>query len=537
MGKTTASAEAIGAAADGVRETERLFRWTLLAAALTLSALATWLISPRFAFDLPSLVDDWSAVSRSPDQLADILRLTNPETQRFRPSWILWNYVQWHTFDAPDGLVGPNVWNVLRTVVLVTGLILATALAMPAPKTRTEAVLRALLAATPVLMILTIPKFAPELARFGVQEPLLVGGIALGGSLLVLAARAVLDGRATPAWRVVVLAFVGGAFWVVGVYQKEASLAVVPLLVATAIAGRGRIARVRPLRRGQRAALVTIGIVAVIPLVHVAVEVVRIATRGDLVYDAEVDAGRGIVRGFEVLWDWVPEVFPHQAQRLVLAAVLLAAIVAIVRRRVDALVVGALASGVLVVLFAAQSGVAASRYFIPVYALAAVALVLSVARLPTIGQVAFLLMVVALSLSFVSEARYEVREWATFEDEGASLVRAVSKARASGCPVAVAGLDGESRAALPVLVTLLGEPVVSSCVRGATYLVIRSSDEGAALARACVDDELGALLDLRLADVYRCARLETRHVRDPMFGLVSPAMLVQLRGLETEPAA
>ena len=508
MGRTTASAEVIGAAPDDVTDADAdSSAGRCWQRSLTLSALATWLISPRFALDLPSLVDDWSAIARSPDQLVDVLRLTNPETQRFRPSWILWNYLQWHTFDAPDGLVGPNVWNVLRIVVLVTGLTLATALALPTPRTRADAVLRAGLAATPVLMILSIPKFAPELARFGVQEPLLVGGMALGGSLLVLAVRSLLDERAIPAWRVLVLAFVGGVFWVVGVYQKEASLAVLPLLVAIAIAGRGRLARARPLRRGQRAALVTIGILVVLPLAHVAVEVVRIATRGDLVYEAEVDAGRGIVRGVEVLWDWVHEVFPLQAQRLVLAAVLLAVIVAIVRRRVDVLVVGALASGVFAFLLAAQSGVAASRYFIPVYALAAVALVLSVARLPAIVQVAFLLMVVALSLSFVSAARYEVREWASVEQEGASLVRAVSKARASGCPVAVAGLDEESRVALPVLVTLLGEPVASSCVGGATYLVIRSSGEGAALASACADDELEVLLDLSLAAVYRCERL------------------------------
>ena len=386
-------------------------------------------------------------------------------------------------------------------------------------------------------MILSIPKFVPELARFGVQEPLLVGGMALGGSLLVLAVRSLLDERAVPAWRVVVLAFVGGAFWVVGVYQKEASLAVLPLLVAIAVAGRGRLARARPLRRGQRAALVTIGILVVIPLAHVAVEVVRIARRGDLVYEAEVDAGRGIVRGLDVLWDWVHEVFPLQAQRLVLAAVLLAVIVAIVRRRVDVLVVGALASGVFAFLLAAQSGVAANRYFIPVYALAAMALVLSVARLPAVVQVAFLLMVVALSVSFVSAARYEVREWASVEEERASLVRGVSKARASGCRVAVAGLDEESRVALPVLVTLLDEPVASSCVGGATYLVIRSSGEGVALANACADDELELLLDLSLAAVYRCGRLETRPVRDPTFGLVAPALLVERRGLDAEPAA
>ena len=145
---------------------------------------------------------------------------------------------------------------------------------------------------------------------------------------------------------------------------------------------------------------------------------------------------------------------------------------------------------------------------------------LSVARLPAIVQVAFLLMVAALSVSFAPEARYEIREWAHAEEEGASLVRAVSKARASSCPVAVAGLEQESRVALPVLVTVLDEPVASSCVGGVTYLVIRSSGEGAALASACADDELEVVVGLSLAVVYRCEHLSTGLIRDPMFGLV-----------------
>ena len=77
------------------------------------------MISPRFAIDGPSLVDDWSAIIRSPDQLRCRLRVsTIPETDRFRPGWIVWNYLQWHTLDAPESLVGPNVWNVGRVLVV-----------------------------------------------------------------------------------------------------------------------------------------------------------------------------------------------------------------------------------------------------------------------------------------------------------------------------------------------------------------------------------------------------------------------------------
>ena len=98
---------------------------------MLLCALAVWLISGRFATDSPSLVDDWSAIARAPDQVDELIRLRNPEDQRFRPAWIVWNYVQWHTLDAPGGLIGPNFWNLLRAFVLVAGLTLATALALP----------------------------------------------------------------------------------------------------------------------------------------------------------------------------------------------------------------------------------------------------------------------------------------------------------------------------------------------------------------------------------------------------------------------
>ena len=413
------------------------------------------------------------------------MRLHNPEEQRFRPSWILWNEVQWHTFDAPAGFVGPNAWNLARMVVLVAGLCLLTVLAMPAPRTRVEALLQAALATMPALLVVTVPKFARDLARFGVQEPLFLGGLALGGSLLVLAVRALLAQPVRPAWQPILLGVSGAAFWAIGVYQKEASLSAIPLLAAAAFAGRSRLASWRGLDRARRLALVVIAGVFLLPLAHVAIETARIAGRGDLVYGTKVEQGRGIVRGFHTLYDWSHEVFSLQAQRILVGALLLAAVTALARRRIDVLVLGVLASGALTLVFAAQTNVAVSRYYLPAYALAVVALVLSLARWPVVAQVAGLLLLLAVVHLSFSASRDEVQVWVGEEDAGAALVHTVADAHATGCPVAVAGLDLETTDALPVLVALEHKPVASTCTTGATYLVLRPFEEGVALSKAC----------------------------------------------------
>jgi hypothetical protein len=525
-----------GAVAEAAERTSlgRL-RAAALAAMVVAVCLATaWLVSPRFSIDTPSLIDDWSAISRSPHQVSELVRLHNPEEQRFRPSWILWNEVQWHTFDGPTGFVGPNAWNLARMVVLVAGLSLLTLLAMPSPRTRVEAVLQAVLAALPALLVATVPKFARDLARFGVQEPLFLGGLALGGSLLVLAVRALLTEPRRPTWQPLLIALAGAAFWLIGVYQKEASLSALPLLAAAAFAGRSQLGSWRRLEGARRAALIAIGAIFLLPLVHVGIETVRIAGRGDLVYGTKVDQGKGIERGFHTLYDWSHEVFSLQAQRIMVGALLLAVVTSLARRKLDVVVLGVLASGALTLVYAAQTNVAVSRYYLPAYALATVAIVLSLARWPVVGQVAGLLLLLAVvHLSFAA-SRDEVNVWVAEEDAGAALVSTVAGAHATGCPVAVAGLDEETTDALPVLVALEGRPVASSCASGDTYLVLRQFQEGVALARACAPGEATRVLAVELGSVYRCARLRERPIRDPYLGKgrVAPAKLVELRLLQ-----
>jgi hypothetical protein len=512
-------------------------RWSLLVTVALLSGLAVWLVSPRFVLDTPSLVDDWSAISRSANQLSEIARLANPEEQRFRPGWIVWNYLQWHTLDAPGGRLGVNVWNTARIVVFVAGLCLLTALLLPRPRSRREAALHAALAGIPALLVITAPKFAVDFARFGPQEPMLVGGMALGGSLLAIVARMLLEPtRPFPRWRTTIAAVAGIVFWTLGTYQKETSLAALPLIVAALFAGRSRLANWRRLSSGRRVALGGLATLAALPLVHVAVESMRIIRRGALVYGAEVDAGRGAARGFQDLYQWASEALLLNWRLCVLAAVLLTVVVTVMRRRIDILALGAIASGALALLFAGQSGVVATRYFIPAVALVLVALPVSLARFPFVVQLLGLLVILVVFMP-PTRAKEEVRLWTEPELEEASLVRAIADLHSSGCTVAVAGLDEEAGVALPVVVEAKLRPEQEVC-GAVAYLAAGTSEEGAALLAACAPDaqelllrtgESGSLYEWGL---YRCKRLGDEPVQDPTLGLVEPEALIASRQLK-----
>jgi len=496
------------------------------------SLVAVWMISPRFEIVTPSVVDDWAALFHSSDQISQVLRFENPESDRFRPGVIAWTYVQWHTFDAPQGLVGPNSWNVLRVLVLVAGLSLLTALAIPFRRGRLDAVLYAALVGIPAFVVVMVPKFARDLARFGPQEPLLVGGMALGGSLLLLAGKSLLsESRQLHSWRILGLGVVGSVAWMMGVYQKETSVCVVPLLAAVLFVGRSRLAGWSRLSTGRKSGLAAIAAVVALPVAHVAIETFRIVRRGDLVYDAQVSGGRGLVRGVRDLYGWAHEALPPNARLLIYGAVLLTIAATVVRRKVDPIAVGALVSGALSFLFAGQSGVLATRYYIPICALFAVAFALSLARFPAPVQLAGVL---AVFLAFIPPpgTREEVQRWTDEELGNQELVLEVARLESSGCLVAAAGLDLETSFALPVLIGLEREGRASACDDADAYLVVGPGEEGTALASSCVPDTLEQLREAPVGAVYRCDRLRAEPVRDPTLGLIEPDELVAQRRLQ-----
>jgi hypothetical protein len=284
-------------------------------------------------------------------------------------------------------------------------------------------------------------------------------------------------------------------------------LSAIPLVAAALYAGRDRRSTWGALSSRRRYALIVVGAVAVLPLVHVAFQVLRITLRGDIVYGAEVDGGAGIARGLEVLYDWLHEAMPRTAQDLMLASVVLVLVAAVARRRVDALALGALGSGALAIAFAAQSGVAVSRYYIPLLALCVVAVSLSLARLPDVVAAAG---VIAVFFAFMppTETRAEVTRWSDEEQQHATSVRLVSDLERSGCTVAAAGLDLESSLALPVLVALESRADRRDCAPA--YLVLPPNPSpDFPLLRACVDGELYPLAEGRLLGVYECRQLRS----------------------------
>jgi hypothetical protein len=506
--------------------------WALLAAVVAVAGLAVWVISPRFAIDMPSLVDDWASLSRSGDQLADLVRSGNSEAQRFVPALTVWNYAMWHTFDAPVGLVGPNAWNVVRALVLVAGLCLFTAVALPARRGAWNAVLDAALAAMPAFAVVTVPKFARDLARFGPQEPWLVGGMALGGALLVLAARSLLTtSRPIERWRTAALAVFGSGFWIMGVYHKETSVCVLPLIAAVVLVGWPRLREWRLLSTSRRAALGVLAAVVALPLAHVAIVGARIAARGDLIYGAEVQGGRDVLEGFLDLYDWAHEPLSENARLLMWGAIVLTAVASALRRRIDPIAVAALASGVLSLAFAGQSGVLATRYYIPAYALFAVAFALSLARLPTPVQVAGVLCVF-LAFTPLPGTRDEVQSWTDEERAGAAVVREVRELESAGCTIAMTGVDPETTQALPVLVRLERGAGTRPC-EAAAYFVTGPVPEDNPLVAACAGGALAAVQEGPLVSLHRCDRLGTEPVRDPSFGLVEPERLVMLHRFDS----
>ena len=77
----------------------------VLAAPLVVLGVATAIISPRFSISGPSLIDDWDALLSAPATMHQIVRLHYPAGQRFFPTWILWNWLQWRVPGAPEHMV------------------------------------------------------------------------------------------------------------------------------------------------------------------------------------------------------------------------------------------------------------------------------------------------------------------------------------------------------------------------------------------------------------------------------------------------
>jgi hypothetical protein len=472
-------------------------------ASLLGSVAGAWIVSPRRTVDGPSLIDDWSAIARSGGRLRDLSELVNPSGQRFRPAFDAWNYLQWHTLGAPGRLLGPELWGLARLVLMVAGLASVTVLLLRCRPRALRARDELALAALPALFVVVVPWFGIDLARFGPQEPLLVGGMTLGGSLLYLAMRDLLARR--PWYRLKPLAglVAGYALWLLGVYQKESSLCVLILIPFLALPHRTAIRDgLTVLDHRSRALLGGVVVAVALPLAHVAFAVIRIVQHGDLVYGTKLHSGGGVRHAVDAFLH-MRETTASPVGWILLVGACAGIVLSCARGRADWAQIGLVLTGFASLAWSAQTDLFPSRYYIPLFALLAVAFSLTLASIPTVGR----WVVVGLAVLFVAKAAgnahgYVVR-WAAGEKRSVGLVATVARLKGSGCPVVTGGLDVEVSVSLPVLVRLR-HPGSGSCASGRLYVVRGPLPLDAALQRVCLPGTSSLVYDAGSMAVSGC---------------------------------
>jgi hypothetical protein len=417
------------------------------------------------------MVDDWSAIEKAPEQLRGILRLGNPEGTRYRPGFVMWNALQWHTLGAPGDFFGPQLWGIARWAVLVVGVTLLTVLLVGRPARWRDG--RWLLVVGVPLVAITAPSIAVDIARFGPQEPLLLGCMALGAVLLVRALDRLLDGeREGPGMLLAVGS--GLVLWAFGVLQKEPSISVLllaPFLWPTLREQRGRWALLDGGRR-RTVGLLAAGIL--LPFVPMVVRTTQLALTGEPLY-GDLSAGKSLSTRLSDQLSQAGGVLHTELPTVVFVAsiVLLAAVA--FRVGIDWLSVGLLVVAVGFIGFAAHAGVVASRYYIPAIALAALVLARSAVRLGPVVVVVVGVALIGWGLVTAHNARDLVWAWVDSEQAQERLVREAEARTAGGCPVAVVGLNAEFVEALPVLMPLARERP-RGCAAGERFVALL--DEG-----------------------------------------------------------
>ncbi|MFL5953770.1 MAG: hypothetical protein ACJ76I_06655 [Gaiellaceae bacterium] len=385
---------------------------------------------------------------------------------------ILWNYVQWQ---LPGGMAAVNALGVLRIATFIVGVSYVTALALP--RRRMSPLIHAALVTAPALLVIGVPSFAIDLARFGPQEPLAIGGMALGGGLLGSSVRRTTRGAGLAS--VVPLAALGYLFWLVGVYQKETSvcaLAAVPFLAPMALS-KWRACAASP----RRQIVAGIVIAAVLPVLHVLYHVVRIVESDQPKYGTQTTGGSGT--GVAIV-DTLANLTNSLGSRIGLivgVAALATVIASLARRRTDMVAIALVAVAAANLEMGAETGVFQSRYYLATFVLLAIVCVRGIAsRSPrTIKQIGVLFaLLVLLSLG---PARTYVQQWATADQQGVELANAVKALRHQGCDVDVSRLDIERSDAIDAL----AKTEIGSC--GRRRYVVAQIGHGPAGCGAVVD--------------------------------------------------
>jgi hypothetical protein len=440
-------------------------------------AAGVWTISPRFSITGPSLIDDWDALISAPAAMHALVHWDYHLGQRFFPTWILWNWIQWRLPGAPGNMLGPNIAGVVRLAMLAAGITALTWIVVHGVRARP--IDRALLCTAPALIVLTVPGFARDLARFGPEEPALVGGMALGAATLYLGGRTL---SSTPTTRPVLgwcLVAVGLVVWCYGVFQKETSVCVLVVLAAVAPHARAVAAR---LSRGQRRMAMVLSALALLPIVGMLYAVILIVRRGTLVYGAHVQSGSGVISTFREALDQMHPAMQSYVGFVLISTALIALLVSAWGRRFDwtqlALILGALASLVM----STESGAFESRYYLPTTALLAIGTARGAGSLPTWPLRLLLAATLVFAVASAISAHSLVDRWSTEDQHGDDLVAATRQSTHDGCRLRIEGVDYERTRSIATLVTY---PNGHGSCTGVARQVLIGPSAGRSAAQIC----------------------------------------------------
>jgi hypothetical protein len=455
----------------------------LLASSLIVMLVSLWLLSPRFSITGPALIDDWYVIRESGFAMHQLINLslntTLYDVGRFRPGMWIAEWAQWHVLGGPKSMTGPNLWNLIRAWLFGAGLCGAV-VAGVRPEARRRLGRRWLtaIAALPALVVLTTPGLIDNFARFVPQEPLLVGGMAAGLLLLLLAVR--LSTSLTGYWRTVAVTaavIVGAVVWAFGVFMKETSITFICFVPFLLIELRDRWSD------EVRAGRIVLGCVLAaftLPFVYMVIGTEG-APQHTLVYGTTIPSGIGawvsrLITATKQQWSYFLLIDGGSVWRgLGEALPLLIAWQWIRERRPPWIAIGLAILALAALTFQGIPLTFADRYLIPSCALIAVALAVIAAESPLLARALGVAAGTLLVLINLSTTHEKVSAYAAEGQAATRLVAVVSSLSPARCPVYLTHIDIERQSSIPELVALDGPPK-RPCVPGYQAVMVNMYD-------------------------------------------------------------
>jgi hypothetical protein len=257
-----------------------------------------------------------------------------------------------------------------------------------------------------------------------------------------------------------------------------------------------------------------------LPVLHMALEIVRLAGEGTTVYGATIPHGTGgvlqrLVDAFDLqwrsmtglldtsFWTWLAILLPFL---LVWNAIRL--------RRIPWLPLGLVAAGWAAFVFQGLSGTATARYYIPTMALFGLAAVLLLTEMriwPRLALMAVAVLFVASNANF-SNGAAEV--WANSEKDGNRAVELVADLNPDRCPVYMSGVEEEVADAFPELVALRRPFPAGACGNGFSAFMLRRQHAelvkpvtNERILKACAQPGWTSYRETRIWQILGCRQL------------------------------